>query len=164
MRYPDPDCDDDQPNEDNRRINFHPHRDVLRFFGHGLVPSAGSLGRAGRIRGEIAHTRLLLCKLRTAFPTDAGRLMLTIMGGIAEFERGLIRKRTDEGIEWAKKRGKKFGRPERLDAGQKRVIADRYGQGATIPELPRNTASAWARSGGRFNPSKPTRRKRGQTA
>jgi DNA invertase Pin-like site-specific DNA recombinase len=67
--------------------------------------------------------------------TDAGRLMLTIMGGIAEFERGLIRKRTDEGIERAKKQGKKFGRPERLDAGQKRVIADRYGQGATIPEL-----------------------------
>ena len=67
--------------------------------------------------------------------TDAGRLMLTIMGGIAEFERGLIRKRTDEGIELARKQGKKFGRPERLDAGQKRVIADRYGQGATIPEL-----------------------------
>ena len=35
--------------------------------------------------------------------TDAGRLMLTIMGGIAEFERGLIRKRTDEGIERARK-------------------------------------------------------------
>jgi hypothetical protein len=34
-----------------------------------------------------------------------------------------------------RKQGKKFGRPERLDAGQKRVIADRYGQGATIPEL-----------------------------
>ena len=67
--------------------------------------------------------------------TDAGRLMLTIMGGIAEFERGLIRKRTDEGIERAKKQGKKFGRPERLDAGQKRVIADRYGRGATIPQL-----------------------------
>ena len=39
--------------------------------------------------------------------------MLTIMGGIAEFERGLIRKRTDEGIERARKQGKKFGRPER---------------------------------------------------
>jgi transposase len=26
-------------------------------------------------------------------------------------------------------------RGKRLDAGQKRVIADRYGQGATIPEL-----------------------------
>src|SRR4029453_2869005 len=67
--------------------------------------------------------------------TDAGRLMLTIMGGIAEFERNLIRKRTDEGIERARKQGKKFGRPERLDAGQKRVIADRYGKGATIPQL-----------------------------
>jgi DNA invertase Pin-like site-specific DNA recombinase len=67
--------------------------------------------------------------------TDVGKLMLTIMGGIAEFERGLIRKRTDEGIERARRKGTKFGRPERLDAGQKRVIADRYGQGATIPEL-----------------------------
>jgi DNA invertase Pin-like site-specific DNA recombinase len=67
--------------------------------------------------------------------TDVGRLMLTIMGGIAEFERGLIRKRTDEGIERARRQGKKFGRPERLDAGQKRVIADRHGKGATIPEL-----------------------------
>jgi len=67
--------------------------------------------------------------------TDIGRLMLTIMGGIAEFERGLIRKRTDEGIERAKRQGKKFGRPERLDDGQKRVIADRYRKGATIPEL-----------------------------
>jgi len=67
--------------------------------------------------------------------TDIGRLMLTIMGGIAEFERGLIRKRTDEGIDRAKRQGKKFGRPERLDDGQKRVIADRYGKGATIPEL-----------------------------
>ena len=45
--------------------------------------------------------------------------MLTIMGGIAEFERGLIRKRTDEGIKRARKQGKKFDRPVRLDAGQK---------------------------------------------
>jgi DNA invertase Pin-like site-specific DNA recombinase len=67
--------------------------------------------------------------------TAAGRLMLTVMGGIAEFERDLIRGRTDEGIERAKKQGKKFGRPERLDAGQKRKIADFYAAGKTIPEL-----------------------------
>jgi len=67
--------------------------------------------------------------------TDVGRLMLTIMGGIAEFERGLIRKRTDEGIERAKKLGKRFGRPERLDEGQKRKIAEFYAAGKTIPEL-----------------------------
>ena len=42
--------------------------------------------------------------------------MLTIMGGIAEFERGLIRKRCEEGIERAKANGKQFGRPTALDA------------------------------------------------
>lgn len=67
--------------------------------------------------------------------TDVGRLMLTIMGGIAEFERGLIRQRTDEGIERAKRQGKKFGRPERLDDGQKRKIAEFYAAGKTMPEL-----------------------------
>ena len=67
--------------------------------------------------------------------TDVGRLMLTIMGGIAQFERSLIRGRTDAGIERARKLGKRFGRPERLDDGQKRKIADFYANGETIPEL-----------------------------
>jgi DNA invertase Pin-like site-specific DNA recombinase len=67
--------------------------------------------------------------------TPAGKLMLTIMSGIAEFERSLIRSRCEEGIERAKRMGKKFGRPDRLDAGQKRVIAERYGAGATMAEL-----------------------------
>jgi DNA invertase Pin-like site-specific DNA recombinase len=61
--------------------------------------------------------------------------MLTITGGIAEFERSLIRSRTEAGIERAKRQGKKFGRPNALDDGQKQVIADRYGKGATISEL-----------------------------
>ena len=38
--------------------------------------------------------------------SEVGRLMLTIMGGIAEFERGLIRKRCEEGIERARASGK----------------------------------------------------------
>ena len=67
--------------------------------------------------------------------TPAGKLMLTIFGGIAEFERDLIRSRTDEGIERARRLGKKFGRPDRLDAGQKRTIAELYASGKTMPEL-----------------------------
>ena len=55
--------------------------------------------------------------------TDFGRLMLTIMGGIAEFEHNLILRRTEEGI--AKRQGKQFGRPNALDNGQKRKIAER---------------------------------------
>jgi DNA invertase Pin-like site-specific DNA recombinase len=69
--------------------------------------------------------------------TDVGRLMLTIMGGIAEFERGLIRKRCEEGIERAKRKGTKFGRPSTLDVGQRRRIAERYAAGETMAELAR---------------------------
>jgi DNA invertase Pin-like site-specific DNA recombinase len=61
--------------------------------------------------------------------------MLTMMGGIAEFERSLIRGRPNAGIERAKRQGKKFGRPERFEDGQKRKIAEFYAAGKTIPEL-----------------------------
>ena len=51
--------------------------------------------------------------------------MLTIIGGINEFERSLIR--YEEGIiARAKRKGTKFGRPTRLDEGEKRKIAERY--------------------------------------
>ena len=40
-----------------------------------------------------------------------GRLMLTILGGLAEFERELIRERTGDGRKRAKDRGVRFGRP-----------------------------------------------------
>src|SRR5215813_10810807 len=43
--------------------------------------------------------------------TAHGRLMLTVLGGLAEFERELIRARTGEGRKRAKDRGVKFGRP-----------------------------------------------------
>ena len=67
--------------------------------------------------------------------SDVGRLVITIMSGIAEFERKLILSRTEAGIARAKQQGKKFGRPSALDAGQRRVIAKRYAAGATMAEL-----------------------------
>jgi DNA invertase Pin-like site-specific DNA recombinase len=67
--------------------------------------------------------------------TDVGKLMLAVMGGIAEFERSLIRKRCDEGIARAKAKGTLFGRTPKLDAGQKRKIAERYSNGETMAEL-----------------------------
>src|SRR5262249_29713581 len=50
--------------------------------------------------------------------SPAGKLMITIMGGISEFERDLIRSRCDEGIARARAEGKQFGRKPKLDAGQ----------------------------------------------
>jgi DNA invertase Pin-like site-specific DNA recombinase len=43
--------------------------------------------------------------------TPYGRLMLTVLGGLAEFERELIRARTSEGRKRAKARGVHMGRP-----------------------------------------------------
>jgi DNA invertase Pin-like site-specific DNA recombinase len=67
--------------------------------------------------------------------TEVGRLLMTIMGGIAEFERGLIRKRCEEGIERAKAKGVTFGRKRKLDKEMVRVAAERYAKGETMAEL-----------------------------
>jgi DNA invertase Pin-like site-specific DNA recombinase len=56
--------------------------------------------------------------------SDVGRLVLAIMGGIAEFERSLIRNRCQAGIERAKAKGTKFGRPTALDLGERKRIAE----------------------------------------
>src|ERR1700747_2010498 len=53
--------------------------------------------------------------------TAHGRLMLTILGGLAEFERELIRGRTGEGRARAKAAGVHMGRPSKLTAHRKRV-------------------------------------------
>jgi DNA invertase Pin-like site-specific DNA recombinase len=68
--------------------------------------------------------------------TPHGKLMLTVLGGLAEFERSLILARTEAGIAKAREQGKQFGRPERLDAGQKRKIAVRIAKGdASMADL-----------------------------
>jgi len=67
--------------------------------------------------------------------TKVGRLLMTIMGGINQFERELIRERCEEGIARAKAMGRVFGRKPRLDMGQKRKIAQRHAKGATVRDL-----------------------------
>jgi DNA invertase Pin-like site-specific DNA recombinase len=46
-----------------------------------------------------------------------------LLGGLAEFERELIRARTDDGRKRAKARGVKFGRPRKLTAHQRQELA-----------------------------------------
>lgn len=51
--------------------------------------------------------------------THAGKMILTVFAGIAEFERGLIRERTGVGRALAKANGVHFGRPRKLNAEQR---------------------------------------------
>ncbi len=62
--------------------------------------------------------------------TPHGRLMLTVLGGLAEFERELIRARTGEGRTRAKARGVHMGRPPKLTARQKREALKALADGA----------------------------------
>jgi hypothetical protein len=57
------------------------------------------------------------------------------IGASAEAE---IRCGCQDGIERAKRKGTKFGRPSALDVGQKRKIADGYAAGATMQALCRH--------------------------
>src|SRR5262249_16172695 len=70
--------------------------------------------------------------------TPHGRLMLTVLGGLAEFERELILARTGAGRARAKARGVKFGRPPKLTAHQRREAAQRLAEGAVQADMARS--------------------------
>ena len=64
--------------------------------------------------------------------------MLTVLGGLAEFERELIRARTGEGRDRAKARGVHMGRPPKLTPHQKREALKALADGtATQADLAR---------------------------
>jgi DNA invertase Pin-like site-specific DNA recombinase len=70
--------------------------------------------------------------------TAHGRLMLTILGGLAEFERELIRTRTGEGRERAKARGVIMGRRPKLTVHQRREAISRREAGEVLVDIGRS--------------------------
>jgi DNA invertase Pin-like site-specific DNA recombinase len=65
------------------------------------------------------------------------RLMLTMMGGVAEFERAMIRERQLEGIAKAKQAGKYTGRKSTMTDSQVQAIRDRSAAGENKSALAR---------------------------
>jgi DNA invertase Pin-like site-specific DNA recombinase len=73
--------------------------------------------------------------------TPHGRLMLTVLGGLAEFERELIKARTGEGRARAKAAGVHMGRPSKLTPHQRReAIARRDAGNETLVDIGRSYA------------------------
>jgi DNA invertase Pin-like site-specific DNA recombinase len=72
--------------------------------------------------------------------TPHGRLMLTVLGGLAEFERHLILARTFEGRKRAQARGVKFGRKLKLTAHQQREALERRTRGEALVDIARSYA------------------------
>ena len=69
--------------------------------------------------------------------TPQGRLLATMLAGIAEFERELIRERTGAGRERAMARGVRFGRKPKLTPFQRQEALKRRAAGETLAEVAR---------------------------
>ena len=69
--------------------------------------------------------------------TPGGKLIFHLMGALAEFERDLIRERTNAGLAAAKARGRKGGRPRKLKTNGKVALARQMfaDQSHSIPEI-----------------------------
>jgi DNA invertase Pin-like site-specific DNA recombinase len=72
--------------------------------------------------------------------TPHGRLMVTVLGGLAEFERHLILSRTNEGRLRAQARGVKFGRKPALTKHQRDEALARKRNGETLTDIARSYA------------------------
>ena len=69
-----------------------------------------------------------------------GRLIITVLGGLAEFERELIRSRCGEGMVRAKERGVRFGRPPKLTPHQRQEARARLEAGESQTDIARSYA------------------------
>jgi DNA invertase Pin-like site-specific DNA recombinase len=113
--------------------------EMLRFIRIGDEVYVHSMDRLARNLEDLLHLvkeilnkgcSIHFVKEKLEFSSDEsnpmGKLMLSIFGAIAEFERALIRDRQREGIEIAKRKGKYKGRPNSLTQEQVQEIIRLY--------------------------------------
>jgi len=106
--------------------------------------TAFSLDRLGRSLPDLLATmqllqaaqvdlRLLQNDLDTS--TSSGRLMFSIFGAIAEFERSLISERVKSGLEKAKRNGKKLGRPSTMNESVRAAVLELKDKGLGVKQI-----------------------------
>ena len=118
---------------------------LMRTLDKGDVLIVTRLDRLARSTRDLLNVLDAVSKAGAAFKslanswadttTPHGRLMLTVLGDLAEFERELIRARTGEGRRRAKEAGVKFGRPRLLTAHQQAEVLKRRANGEPLSVL-----------------------------
>ncbi len=106
--------------------------DLLAFVRAGDTVIVWKLDRLGRSLKDLIETLNLLKDRGVDFisltekidtTTPGGKLIFHLMGALAEFERDLIRERTNAGLAAARARGRVGGRPKKLTTNGKVVLA-----------------------------------------
>jgi DNA invertase Pin-like site-specific DNA recombinase len=123
-------------------------RQVLAKLAAGDVLLVTRLDRLARSTRDLLNTLAAITGTGAGFTslgdawadttTPHGRLLLTVLGGLAEFERELIRARTSEGRARAKARGVHLGRRPKLTPYQKREALRRRTHGELLTEIARS--------------------------
>jgi DNA invertase Pin-like site-specific DNA recombinase len=123
---------------------------VLAELGSGDVLLVTRLDRLARSTRDLLNTLATIAEKCAGFrslrdswadtTTPHGRLMLTVLAGLAEFERELIRARTSDGRERAKARGVRLGRKPKLTPHQRREALIRRKTGEPLVEIARSYA------------------------
>jgi DNA invertase Pin-like site-specific DNA recombinase len=123
-------------------------RRTLAQLGAGDVLMVTRLDRLARSTRDLLNTLAAIADKKAGFrslgdawadtTTAHGRLMLTVLGGLAEFERELIRARTSEGRARAVARGVKMGRKPKLTAHQQHEAIRRREKGEPVREIARS--------------------------
>jgi DNA invertase Pin-like site-specific DNA recombinase len=123
---------------------------LLRRLDEGDVLVVNSLDRLARstrdllnILDDVAKTGASFRSLHDVWAdttTPHGKLLLTVLAGLAEFERTLIFKRTSEGRTRAKERGVRFGRPHSLTPHQQKEAIERIRNGEGLADIARSYA------------------------
>jgi DNA invertase Pin-like site-specific DNA recombinase len=124
-------------------------RRVIDQLAAGDVLMVTRLDRLARSTRDLLNTLAAIADRKAGFrsltdtwadtTTSHGRLMLTVLGGLAEFERDLIRARTGEGRVRAVARGVKMGRPPKLTPHQQKEAIKRRDQGEeTLTDIGRS--------------------------
>jgi DNA invertase Pin-like site-specific DNA recombinase len=127
---------------------------LLKRLGQGDVLMVTRLDRLARSTRDLLNILDAIAKAGAGFKslgdswadttTPHGRLLLTMLGGIAEFERELILARTSDGRARAKARGVQFGRPVKLTAHQRREALQRLTAGEAQADVARSYAVSQA--------------------
>jgi len=109
--------------------------EALQFLRAGDVLVVWRLDRLGRSLQHLLETIARLQQRAIGFKsltenidttTPGGKLIFHVFGALAEFERDLIRERTQAGLAAARQRGKHGGRPSRLNAKQRTLLQTLY--------------------------------------
>jgi DNA invertase Pin-like site-specific DNA recombinase len=107
---------------------------------HSMDRLARSLGDLLALVKELTHRGVAVEFVKenlsfTGDDTPSSKLMLAIMGAVAEFERSMIRERQREGIAAAKAKGKHLGRVAKLTKAQGKELRKRIAAGENRAEV-----------------------------